>query len=415
MFSELHIKRDASYIAPASMDIKDIYNRFEEPIVKPSLNIEEVIHKYFRACPPHQSDSNIGYIVFNDVELHYVEDQDKVQLPNIDTALQAGCPHLCQHIHLHQQATDAIKLKITSTLLLGLNDKVDNNWKRDYPSRTQYLVAILIKVDEPQTSNLLRPSKRESSQHQEFELNKPTLVPPLHINSIGQHLITIKGPTAQNFFDKINNQAISRSHSVRSDIDQRTSDSQPRQPLQPRHHLVEGTSPHRGLLPAHVARREVAGANYIDIKDDWWDIKHRYLNPDSQHRALQRSNRHHQVQRQHGHRLTSEAHQDLNEPISSTLLTSIGQSTFSVTSDEPQQHLASAEYMRRDINKQRPRGIVYKKRGCETSRVLHISDPLVSLYIWPYMSEHRALRAQVEKKKKKHHHDIMTTSTMDDI
>ena len=29
MWSEFHIERDATYIAPESMDIQEIYNRFE--------------------------------------------------------------------------------------------------------------------------------------------------------------------------------------------------------------------------------------------------------------------------------------------------------------------------------------------------------------------------------------------------
>ena len=61
-FSEFRIQRDANYVALASMNIKHIYNRFEEPIIKPDLNIEEIIHKYFRACLPHQHRSKIGYI-----------------------------------------------------------------------------------------------------------------------------------------------------------------------------------------------------------------------------------------------------------------------------------------------------------------------------------------------------------------
>ena len=69
---------------------------------------------------------------------------------------------------------DAINFKITSTLLLGANAKLDDNWKKDCLSRSQNLVAILIKVDkvdEPRKRNLLRPYRRESSQHQEFEFN----------------------------------------------------------------------------------------------------------------------------------------------------------------------------------------------------------------------------------------------------
>ena len=70
----------------------------------------------------------------------------------------------------------------------------------------------MIKVDEPRTRNFLRPYRRESSQHQEFELNQPTSVPPLHVHSVGHQLIVSKGPTGQNIFDKDNNPAIISSH-----------------------------------------------------------------------------------------------------------------------------------------------------------------------------------------------------------
>ena len=41
----------------------------------------------------------------------------------------------------------------------------------------------------------LRPYRRESSQHQQFELNQPTSVPPLHISSIGHVLAVFKAST----------------------------------------------------------------------------------------------------------------------------------------------------------------------------------------------------------------------------
>ena len=90
MFSEFRIKRDANYIAPASMDIKDIYNKFEEPITKPDLNIEQVIAEYFRACPPRQNDHKLAYIILYGNEYHYFDQQDRIQLTNIDPLLQVG-------------------------------------------------------------------------------------------------------------------------------------------------------------------------------------------------------------------------------------------------------------------------------------------------------------------------------------
>ena len=53
-FAEFHIRRDATYIAPASMDINEIYNKFEEPTFPQDLGLEDYILRYFRACPLRQ-------------------------------------------------------------------------------------------------------------------------------------------------------------------------------------------------------------------------------------------------------------------------------------------------------------------------------------------------------------------------
>ena len=45
------------------------------------------------------------------------------------------------------------------------------------------------------------PYHRDSSQHQEFELNQPTATPPLHVKSIGHLLVVLRGPTSQDIFD----------------------------------------------------------------------------------------------------------------------------------------------------------------------------------------------------------------------
>ena len=75
-----------------------------------------------------------------------------------------------------------------------------------------YLAAIAIQVDEPRTRNVLRPYRRDSSQHQEFELNQPTSTPPLHVPSISNVLVILRGPTSQDIYDKINHPGIVSSH-----------------------------------------------------------------------------------------------------------------------------------------------------------------------------------------------------------
>ena len=101
--------------------------------------------------PLHRTDTKIGYTVLNEKEYQHLWDNDEIKLTNVDIAMTHGYPNLYQHIHLHQQATDAINFKVTSCILLGSNDKIDINWKEDYLGQKTYLVAIAIQVDEPRT------------------------------------------------------------------------------------------------------------------------------------------------------------------------------------------------------------------------------------------------------------------------
>ena len=143
--SEFHIKKDATYVTPPSIDIKDIYNKLEEPTWDTSnLSLEDIILRYFRDCPLRRSDTKVGYIVLNEKEYQHLWDNDAIKLTNGDIPMTHGYPNLYQHIHIHQQATDAINFKITSSILLGSNDKIDVNWKRDYFAQKLYLVAIAI-------------------------------------------------------------------------------------------------------------------------------------------------------------------------------------------------------------------------------------------------------------------------------
>ena len=262
---------------------------------------------------------------------------------------RSGRPTSMQHFRLATLTStrtsiyvSRLQMRSTSTSHLlyfsELMTRLKEIGKKDY----LYLVAILIKVDEARTRNLLHPSRRESSQHQEFELNQPTSTPPLHIHSIGHQLITIKGPTGQNTFDKVNSQAISSSHLFDQTSISGPLNSNSHSLISLRNHETIWSKVHRHIATyfPHMLHREVAGGSHIYIEDDWKDIQLWYVYTDHQHHALQRSDHHHQVQRRHGHRLTSEAHQDLSEPVSST----------SLTSDEPQRQRTSAEYIRRDTS-----------------------------------------------------------------
>ena len=211
--AEFHIKRDASYIAPPSLDIKDIYNLFNETIWNTAdLTLNDHILRYFRSCPTSRSDYKIGYIVLTEPEYKHLWDNDRIKMTNVDIAMAQGYPNLYQHIHIHQQATDAINFKITSCILVVSNDKIDVNWKRDYLGHRLYLIAINIAVDEPRTRNILRPYRRDSSQHQEFELNQPASTPPLHVPSIGNVLVILCRTTSQDIYDKVNHPGIVSSH-----------------------------------------------------------------------------------------------------------------------------------------------------------------------------------------------------------
>ena len=211
--SEFHIKGDASYIAPASMDIKDIYNKFDETTWNTSdLSLNDLNLRYFRSCPLHRNDGKIGYIVLTEKGYQHLWDNDEIKMTNVDIAVSHGYPNLYQHIRIHQQSTDAINFKITSCILVGSNDKIDINWKREYLGERLFLIAINIMVDEPKTRNILRPYRRDSSQHQEFELNQPTSTPTPHVPSISNVLVILRGPTGQYIYDKVNHPGIVSSH-----------------------------------------------------------------------------------------------------------------------------------------------------------------------------------------------------------
>ena len=103
--------------------------------------------------------------------------------------------------------------KITSCILLGANDKIDSNWKKDVPrAENSTSLPLPSQVDEPRTRNILRPYRRDSSQHQELELNQPTSTSPLHAPSIGNVLVILRGPTSQYNYDKVNHPGIVSSH-----------------------------------------------------------------------------------------------------------------------------------------------------------------------------------------------------------
>ena len=192
------------------MDIKDIYNGFEEPTFYNSdLTLNDIIGSYFRACPLHRNDTKIGYIVLSEKEYKHLWDNDEIKLTNVDIPMTHGYPNLYQHIsrlqtpstsRSHQASCWAQTTRLTST------------GRETTSHRNPYLVAITIMADEPRTRNILRPYSRDSSQHQEFELNQPTSTPPLHAPSTGNVLVILRGPTSQYIYDKVDHPGIVSSH-----------------------------------------------------------------------------------------------------------------------------------------------------------------------------------------------------------
>ena len=236
MFSEFHIKRDASYIAPASMDFKDIYNRFEELIIKPDLNIEEVIHRYFRACPPHRNDTKIGYIILNDHGYFDIDQHDRIQLSNIDTALQLGFPNLYQHIHLHQQAADAINFKITSkrflvrtTSLMTTGSEITSQGVFTSSPSPSRLISLGQGTSYVLTGGVITTSGLWAQP----AYISTTFTHQQHWSTSDHH----QGPYSAEHLWQDQQPGYQQLTSVRSDIDQWTPEqqcAQPSQPLQPR-------------------------------------------------------------------------------------------------------------------------------------------------------------------------------------
>ena len=118
------------------------------PVVDANIDVDQLITQSFRKCPPHQSDQRFAYIVLCSDEWTHLEATGHIQLSNIDLLMQQRSPDLYQHIHLHQQATDAINFKITSSLLLAANCKISDNLKETVLQQQLYLLCILAKTDE---------------------------------------------------------------------------------------------------------------------------------------------------------------------------------------------------------------------------------------------------------------------------
>ena len=74
-----------------------------------------------------------------------VRPQSDQRAAYIVTHSEPGFPTLYQHIHLHQQATDAINFKITPWLLLEANDKIADNLKETFLQQQLYLICNLVK------------------------------------------------------------------------------------------------------------------------------------------------------------------------------------------------------------------------------------------------------------------------------
>ena len=312
MFSAFHIKRDATYLAPPSVDIKDIYNQSFTPILDPNLDTFEAIGKYFRACPHHQSDQKNAYFVLYDDEFRYLESHNKIQLTNVDPLLQAGYPSLYQHIHLHQQTTDTINFRITSSLLLGANDKIEGQLQGRVPTTTA----------PPETTSWPSGSRQmslgqstsyihtEGGHHNIKTLSSTSLQPYNRCTSVrlGTSWASSKGRQASTFSRKRTTHR-SAAHIClikHPSVDLSTATFTASWTSSTRNHLEQGTSSHQCLLPSRDAHRQVARAGSTDIREDNDGyIRFEYIDIDNQHHPLKTNHHHRQVQWRHQ-----------NEPVS---------------------------------------------------------------------------------------------------
>ena len=61
---------------------------------------------------------------------------------------------------------------------------------------------------------------------------------------------------------------------------------------------------------------------------------------------------------------------------------------------------------------------LFRGERCETSRVLHTFDPLVSLYIWAHISGHLTFRVREQKvltSQRRRHHNIIITAIQENV
>ena len=241
----------------------------------------------------------IAYIVLCLDEFRHFEATSHIHPSNVSQLMQHGFLNLYQHIQLHLQAADAINFKITSSLLLRANDKFPTTSRRRSYHNSSTSCASWSRQMNLRHIKFYVHTQRESSQHQEFELNQPTSVQPMSINDIGRALCVIEGPSAKHIFKKLHAPEISSSRlfdhpSISGPSSQQC--AQLGQARQPRHHLVKSTLSHLYLLPAHI--------HIIKWQEQAASISEKTLmgtsvsgaSTDNQHHPLQRSDDHHQVQ-----------------------------------------------------------------------------------------------------------------------
>ena len=318
-----------------SVDIKDIYNQFFTQILDPSLNLEETIGAYFRACPPHQHDQKIAYIVHYDDEFHYLESQENTAdqhrpstsgwipepLPaHSSTSASYRRDQLQDHIESAswRQRPDWGQLQgrvPTSTALPRCH--LDQDWgtsDKEHPTSIQKGVVTTSRV-------WAQPAYTSTAAAHQWDW----ACLEHHWRADRQvHLQEGAQPTDQQYT------------SVWPNLHQWTSQqqrSQPREPHQPRDHLDQGRSSHQRLPLTWCTSSSGRNRQHRHQRGQWWAHQarvHRHWQPTSSTQREPPSP---------SSTATTWKSTDIRGCIktstsqSATSMTSIGQSTSSVTSE----------------------------------------------------------------------------------
>ena len=199
-------------MAPASSRTSTTSSRSLHSNTSSDLSLEDIILRYFRACPLHRNDTKIGYIVLSEKEyqtsLGQRRDQVDQRRHRDDTWLPEPLPahpHTSAGYRCHQlQRLPHASCWDQTTRLTSTGRRITSgrtSTSLPSPSRWMNLERGTSYDHTVETAVNIKSSNSTSPS-----------TPPLHAPSIGNVLVILRGPTSQDIYDKVNHPGIVSSH-----------------------------------------------------------------------------------------------------------------------------------------------------------------------------------------------------------